>query len=100
MVYFFLLRVVTNTLIGQPWLLHRMLIFCALNVSQQTVTSDTSQLGVLSLPEVNIMWGSFGWDEHIWRRIEKNNGILPQCDVFSVMATKKNIPDIFLMWDC
>jgi hypothetical protein len=67
MVYFFLLRVV-NILIGQLWLLHRMLIFCALNVLQQTVTSGTSQLDVLSLPAVNIIWGSFGWDEHIWRR--------------------------------
>jgi hypothetical protein len=28
----------------------------------------------------------------------KNTGILPRYDVFSVMATKKNIPDIFLMF--
>jgi hypothetical protein len=64
-----------------------MLIFCALDVSQQTVTNGTSQLDVLSLPEVNIMWGSFGWDENILRA--KNTGILSGYDVFSVMARRK-----------
>jgi hypothetical protein len=69
-----------------------MLIFCALDVSPQTVTNGTPQLDVLSLPEVNIMWGSFGTSGE-----GKNTGILPRCDVFPVMATKKNIPYIFLM---
>jgi hypothetical protein len=47
-------------LIGQPWLVHRMLNFCALDVLQRTVTSSgTSLLDVLSLPE-----------EHIRRRIK------------------------------
>jgi hypothetical protein len=60
------------------------------------VTNGTSQLDVLSLSEVNIRWGSFGWDENILRA-KTNTGILPYYDAFSVMATKKNTLDIFLM---
>jgi hypothetical protein len=47
-----------------------MLIFCAPDNHQRTVMSDMPQLDVLSLPEVNIKWGSFGRDEHIRRRIK------------------------------
>jgi hypothetical protein len=57
--------------------------------------SDTPQLDVLSLPEANIRWGSFGRDEHIQRRIK--HWYPPPICFFSVMATMKNIPDIFLM---
>jgi hypothetical protein len=47
-----------------------MLIFCVPDVHQLTVMSDMPWLDVLSLPEVNIRWRSFGRDEHIRRRIK------------------------------
>jgi hypothetical protein len=50
---------------------------------------------------------SWAWSKHQvakfwpgWTHPEKgkNTGIFPQYDVFSVMATTENIPDIFLMY--